>query len=163
VISGGNGNDTYVFGRGDGQDTIQSKYDSSSTKLNVLRFKEGVSTGDVTATRSGDNIVLGIAGSSDQVTVSSFYSAGSAVNNYNPLQQLVFTDGTAWSLADIDNKVKGLPVASTSAQTASTDRQAEALVAAMASFSGSSATTTGAVLPSYSGTTGDAPIAAAIR
>ncbi len=164
TLYGGNSNDTYVFGRGDGQDSIQSKYDSSTSKLNVLQLKDGISSGDVTTTRSGENLVIGIAGTTDTVTVSAFfYNSGSPSNNYNPLQQIRFADGTAWSLADIDNKVKGLPMSSASARTANTDRQADALISAMASFSGASATATHAAMPSYSTSNSDALMAVSTR
>ncbi|WP_343605921.1 calcium-binding protein, partial [Roseateles sp.] len=104
VISGGNGNDTYVFGRGDCQDTIQSKYDSSSTKLNVLRFKEGVSAEEITLVRSGESLVIGIAGTTDQVTVSSFFYSDNPTSNYTPLQQIVFADGTTWDTSKMLEK-----------------------------------------------------------
>jgi len=150
VLGGGSGNDTYLFGRGDGQDYIQSKYDSSTSKLNVLQMKDGISSNDLTAIRSGDSLVIGIDGTTDQLTVSAFfYNSGSPDNIYNPLQQIRFADGTAWSTTDIENKVNGLPVSGTSStQQANTARQADALVAAMASFSASS-TVTNAAMPSY--------------
>lgn len=47
-LFGGFGNNTYLFGRGDGQDTVRPNYDSAAAKLNTLEFKAGVATTDVT-------------------------------------------------------------------------------------------------------------------
>ena len=66
------------------------------------------------------------------------------------MRRVEFADGTVWSLTDIDNKVKGLPVTgASSAQSAGTARQADALVAAMASFSAASGTASDSALPIY--------------
>ncbi len=97
-LSGGAGNDTYLFGRGDGQDTIAFDYAALEGKLNVLRFKPGVSAQDVTVWRSGDSLVVGIAGTSDQVTVENFFFINDPQNLSNPVQQLRFSDGTTWNI-----------------------------------------------------------------
>ena len=77
LFEGGTGNDTitgsyyantYVFNAGDGQDTITS-YSGESTSRDVLRFGAGITAGDVTAVRAGENLVFKLAGSTDQVTV----------------------------------------------------------------------------------------------
>ncbi len=98
TLSGGSGNDTYLFGRGDGQDTITFDYAALEGKLNVLRFKPGVSAQDVTVRRSGDSLVLGIAGTTDQVTVENFFFINDPQNLSNPVQQVRFDDGTTWSI-----------------------------------------------------------------
>ncbi|MDR0275010.1 MAG: putative Ig domain-containing protein, partial [Burkholderiaceae bacterium] len=100
-LYGGLGNDTYLFGRGDGNDIIYADYDTSASKLNVLRFKPGVSASDVTATRSGLNLVLTITGTGDSVTINSFFEADNPANLNNPIQQVIFDDGTTWSAASL--------------------------------------------------------------
>lgn len=52
-----NGNDTYLFGRGDGQDTVIDG-DTTAGNTDTLRFKEGVLPSDVKLIRSGNDLVL---------------------------------------------------------------------------------------------------------
>ncbi|MEW5678663.1 calcium-binding protein [Comamonas kerstersii] len=52
-----NGNDTYLFGRGDGQDTVIDG-DTTAGNSDTLRFKEGVAPADVKFSRSGEDLVL---------------------------------------------------------------------------------------------------------
>ncbi len=105
ALFGDAGNDTYLFGKGDGQDVISSDYDTSVAKLNVLQFKTGVAPGEIVATRSNNDLVLSIAGTTDTVTCSSFFAGDDPTNPYNPLQQVKFADGTTWDLATLTAKV----------------------------------------------------------
>jgi len=101
TLTGGAGNDTYLFGKGDGQDTISSDYDTAVTKLNVLQFKTGVAPSEVVATRSGWDLVLSIAGTTDKVTIGYFFYNDDPANAYNAIQQVKFSDGTSWDIATI--------------------------------------------------------------
>nr|WP_297753510.1 calcium-binding protein [Hydrogenophaga sp.] len=83
-------------------------------KYNVLQFKAGIAPGDVVVTRSDDALVLGIAGSTDKVTVAYFFYQGDPGNNYNPIQAVKFADGTVWNTAQI---VSQLPVYANSSAT----------------------------------------------
>ncbi|WP_304440565.1 calcium-binding protein, partial [Pseudorhodoferax sp. Leaf265] len=65
------GNDTYLFGRGDGQDTIRD-VDSTVGNVDKLVFKAGVAVADVLASREGDTLVLKIRNTSDQVRIDSY-------------------------------------------------------------------------------------------
>ncbi|WP_208606074.1 putative Ig domain-containing protein, partial [Paracidovorax cattleyae] len=98
TLSGGAGNDTYLFGRGDGQDTITFDYTALEGKLNAVRFKPGVGAQDVTVRRVRDALVLGIAGTTDQVTVENFFFIDDPQNLSNPVQQVLFADGTTWDI-----------------------------------------------------------------
>ena len=95
-LTGGAGNDTYLFGKGDGQDTISSDYDIATGKLNVLQFRAGVAPDEIAITRSGNNLVLAIAGTPDKVTVGYFFYSDDPANAYNAIQQVRFSDGTSW-------------------------------------------------------------------
>ena len=107
VLDGGLGNDTYLFGRGDGQDRISEFLaDSSAGKLNTLLLKAGVLASDVTLSRIGNDLELEIAGTSDRITVQSFFLGNDPANASNPVQQIRFTTGgTTWNLAAIANQV----------------------------------------------------------
>jgi Ca2+-binding RTX toxin-like protein len=104
-LSGGLGSDTYRFGLGDGQDTIASINDTTTGKLDVLQFKDGVAASDVRLSTSGDSLVIKLAGTTDQITVQNFLYQDDPSNAYNPLQQITFADGTTWGLADIQAKL----------------------------------------------------------
>ena len=56
-----NGDDTYLFGRGDGQDTVIDG-DTTAGNSDTLRFKEGVLPSDVKLIRSGEDLVLACKG-----------------------------------------------------------------------------------------------------
>jgi Ca2+-binding RTX toxin-like protein len=56
-----NGNDTYLFGGGDGQDTVIDG-DYTAGNSDTLRFKEWVAPTDVKLIRSGEDLVLACKG-----------------------------------------------------------------------------------------------------
>ncbi|MEK5492547.1 calcium-binding protein [Paenibacillus sp. FSL R7-0297] len=89
-----NGNDTYLFGRGSGQDTIVD-YDGTEGNADVIRFAADVKPGDVTVRRSGTSLELLINGTSDKLTVSSFFDASGRY----VVESAVFADGTVWDEA----------------------------------------------------------------
>ena len=98
IAYGGGGNDTYRFYRGDGQDII-SEYENRGSGFDTLEFGAGISPDDIVVSQSnsGLDIVLKIAGTSDQVTI----SYGNAWYNEYRVDQVKFVDGTIWSFADL--------------------------------------------------------------
>lgn len=95
-IFGGDGNDTYIYNRGDGVDTIREDNNSSSGDILQLR---GIATTDVNVGRSGDHAVLTItesalgAGDGGQLTLQNTIN-GRYAGGINSIQ---FDDGTTWS------------------------------------------------------------------
>jgi Ca2+-binding RTX toxin-like protein len=112
ALAGGAGNNTYRFNRGDGQDTITaSPYSVAVTKLNRLELGIGITADDLRlsrvhdiATRQNTALVIAIAGTTDQLTVSRFFS-DDASNPYSGLQEIRFADGSTWALSDIMSRV----------------------------------------------------------
>ncbi|MBN8474837.1 calcium-binding protein [Sulfuritalea sp.] len=102
ALDGGAGNDTNLFGRGDGQDTIAS-YDGNPTKQDAIQFKEGVVPADVLVSRYGDNLILKIAGTADQLTVQNYFSYEGSFNPYG-VEAIRFADNTSWNYAAIKAK-----------------------------------------------------------
>jgi Ca2+-binding RTX toxin-like protein len=96
----GAGNDTYVFGRGDGQDTFVD-VDGTVGNLDKIVFKTGVLPADVLISRNGDNLVLKIAGTTDQITVNGYFG-GDATNGWQ-IEEIRFEDdaATVWTVADV--------------------------------------------------------------
>ncbi|EAW4594029.1 hypothetical protein GOO54_002715, partial [Salmonella enterica] len=97
ILRGGAGNDTYLFNRGDGQDTLRGDY-HTTPETNILQLGAGITADQVTVKRSGsDNLLLTLAGSTDRILVERFFSG----DNWNPLQQVQFADGTLWLADDL--------------------------------------------------------------
>ena len=104
-LRGGNGSETYLFGLGDGQDTINNDNDSyyayadpDTAKEDALVFKD-VNYQDLWFSQAGNNLVVTVAGTDDKVTVNNWYSgdkyeldsiqAGSSVLLNSQVEQLV--------------------------------------------------------------------------
>ena len=107
LLDGGAGNDTlfghegsniYLFGRGDGLDTIAAWTDSTPGKLNTLIFKGGVSPEQIIARRNGADLELSIQGTTDRLQVESFFKSDDVRNPDNPIQRFEFSSGASWSL-----------------------------------------------------------------
>ncbi|PYD84435.1 calcium-binding protein, partial [Pseudomonas syringae pv. pisi] len=74
ALSGGEGADTYRFSRGWGQDTI-SNYDPSTNKSDAIEFASDILPSDIVITRSYDDLVLTLRGTTDQISVSSYFGS----------------------------------------------------------------------------------------
>ena len=109
VMSGKRGADTYVFGRGSGQDTIDDDGNSSSLSadslLDKVSFKAGVALSDLVMTRTGDDLVIAISGTSDQLTIKNQFSATTSFWNPDRIDQFVFADGMVLTGAEVDVRV----------------------------------------------------------
>ncbi len=95
TLDGGAGNDTYVFGRGYGQDTI-SDYDSTEGNSDTIRLAADISASDVTLSRDASNLYLDINGTSDRITVQSWFD-----DPAYRVERVEFADGTAWDAATL--------------------------------------------------------------
>jgi Ca2+-binding RTX toxin-like protein len=100
-----NGNDTYLFGRGDGHDLIIDADDTINN--DTLLFKEGIAPSDIAIRRSGDDLKLTIIDTGDSVTISRYFHEGySSVENHDyEIESIRFSDGTVWTAADIGNQL----------------------------------------------------------
>lgn len=98
-----NGNDTYLFGRGDGQDTVIDG-DHTEGNTDTLRFKEGVLPADVRFIRSGNDLVLAIRDTDDQVTLKQYFDEdGRGKNGPWLIERIAFADGNVMSFADVQS------------------------------------------------------------
>jgi trimeric autotransporter adhesin len=84
------GDTTYVFNLGDGQDTIY-EYSTYGIGQDTLQFGAGIAPSDIVFEHSGQNLILKINGTTDQITISS-WGYGPA----NQIENVTFTDGTTW-------------------------------------------------------------------
>lgn len=102
-LSGGTGADTYLFNAGDGQDTIDN-YDNSAGRFDVLQLGEGIAPEDLTARRSGTNLVLSFAGSTDRIAITNYFESDAA--GHYRLDEIQFADGSAWNVATVKSLVQ---------------------------------------------------------
>jgi Ca2+-binding RTX toxin-like protein len=109
TLQGGSGSDTYLFGRGSGHDTILES-DVTGTDVDTIQLGALVAPNQVILqTNPQDDLLLSIAGTSDQLTVSSFFSSPGAM-----VEQIVFADGTIWDSATILSMTPGVTLTGTS-------------------------------------------------
>ncbi len=94
ALSGLGGADVYLFGRGSGRDTV---FDSGTAdEIDTIQFDSTVTVEDVEAYRNGFNLELAISGTTDELTLLSFFGAA----GYEQ-KQVKFSDGTMWSSAEL--------------------------------------------------------------
>ena len=126
TLFGAQGNNTYLFGKGDGQDTISALYDASLGRIGTIQFKSGVLPTEVVAKRgagaSANNLELSIVGTTDTLTVVEYFYSDDPYHGFNPVQQLKFSNGTVWTIANvIAEAFKGSAAADTYTGTISAD------------------------------------------
>ncbi|WDG52371.1 calcium-binding protein [Pseudomonas chlororaphis] len=93
VLNGGRGSDLYLFNLGDGQDVINDD-NSIYSDVDVLRFGAGILAADITASRSGINLVLSHANGQDKITLTNWFAENTG--RYQ-LERIEFADGTVWT------------------------------------------------------------------
>lgn len=91
------GSDVYIFGRGSGKDFISEEY-SSDDGFDRLVINPDVAPVDLTLWRDVDNLVIDVAGTGDQLTVSGWFSSGTQAK----LDRIEFADGTSWDIDYIE-------------------------------------------------------------
>ena len=97
----GLGDNTFVFGRGYGYDTVQTGTQwYANTGLDQVEFLADITPSDFRVENHGSDLVLKINGTFDQLTVASYFISPSTT-----VDQFVFADGTVWSLADIESRM----------------------------------------------------------
>lgn len=96
-----NGNDTYLFGRGFGQDTVIDR-DGAAGNIDTVQMTPDIAPTDVLLNRSGEDLILAINGSSDRLTVKNwFWNDG----NEWQVERIAFADGAVWDVAAIKNNI----------------------------------------------------------
>lgn len=98
ILFGGLGNDTYVFGRGSGHDII-ANFDAGKPSGDVVQLGAGIVDADISLLRMGNDLVLSINGSSDQLTVASYFENGG--KGANALEKIRFADGSGLNHAAV--------------------------------------------------------------
>lgn len=100
VLNGGFGDDTYVWARGDGNDTITEATNSGDADTLVL---DGVSPSDVTLTRSGNILSIVVADSASGAADGGTITLNAQIDEYfsQGVERIQFADGTIWTRNDV--------------------------------------------------------------
>ena len=105
-LQGGEGNDTYLFNLGDGQVTIDDASFLDAT--DSIRFGAGIAASDITFLRSGNDLILGITGTSDQLTIKNWNGA------FNTrIERVEFAVDPAWDAAHFWRQAASTPYVGT--------------------------------------------------
>ena len=103
-LSGGAGDDTYLFGRGAGQDVISADAEQRAGRVDTLQIASGVLPGEVRVRLVDSALVLTIGDTTDQITLEGFLD-----EDTSPVQQVVFA-GTqdVWDRWDLLARAEAL-------------------------------------------------------
>ncbi len=100
-VDDANGNDTYLFDRGYGQDRI-TDHDTTPGNLDTIRLREGITPDDISLRQSGDDLKLSISDTTDTLTVEKWFWNDSPEFR---VEQIEFADGTIWDVDEIKHQV----------------------------------------------------------
>jgi len=101
LLNGNSSGDTFVFGRGYGQDTVVPSSNWSTD--GALTFKAGIAPGDLVFSRVGttNDLLVSVRGTTDSVQVHD----GLDANYYRGLANFRFADGTVLSKAGVEQRI----------------------------------------------------------
>jgi Ca2+-binding RTX toxin-like protein len=107
TMNGGAGNDVYVFGRDSGQHTIDNT--DILGAIDTLRFPSyDIFESSLVLTQSGNNLILKIKGTADQVTFTDYFAADSLSNGVtvdHKIDRIELSNGVVWDQAMIQTLV----------------------------------------------------------
>ena len=108
-LDGGAGNDTYLSSVRATATLPSCNYDTGAGRNDVLRFLEGISASDVTASRSGHrryrDLRLTIGSTGEVVTVSALLLPRRHGTGGRALNAIEFADGTSWDVDTVKARV----------------------------------------------------------
>ncbi|WP_422378906.1 putative Ig domain-containing protein [Roseibium sp.] len=106
LLQGSYGKDTFLFGPGSGNDTIDPDVPvySADSVGDIVRFTGGLAADDIVITRTGSNdnltdLVITITATGETLTVLDQF--GSLGESKNVITRFEFADGTVWTDADV--------------------------------------------------------------
>ena len=82
-------NNTYIFNKGDGQDTITDTAYGADGYTDILQFGTGISKDNILFTKEADNMVIKFVGSADTITITNWFTSEA-----NKIESFQFSDGS---------------------------------------------------------------------
>ncbi|WP_405118281.1 calcium-binding protein [Pseudomonas leptonychotis] len=101
MLIGGRGSDTYLFGIGHGLDVISNAAELTG-KLDRIVFDQSIEVSDVSLKRTGNDLLIQTS-IDDSIRVTNYFSG--EAGNGTAIEQIVFHDGTVWSIEDVKGQV----------------------------------------------------------
>ena len=106
-LYGASGSDSYVFGRGDGSDTIFDHVFDSGSPLNMVSFTADIAPADVSVTRDdAGGLYVVVNQNGGRILLSGWFDEDGTGKSFD----LRFADGTEWDAATIESKAASLAV-----------------------------------------------------
>lgn len=102
-LDGGEGDDTYYFNRGDGIDLISEYGHANYSNIDSIVFGEGIVASDLTYQQEGNDLLIQIAGTSDQLTLSGYFYQDVNADFPMRIEMLKFQNGEILHAQDITN------------------------------------------------------------
>lgn len=99
AINGYTGNDTYYFGLGDGNNSINNN-DTDSSSVDKVVFLAGVLPDAINVVRNGNHLVFELTQSAETLTISNYYR-----DEKSKIDLLEFENGEIWDQAMIAQRV----------------------------------------------------------
>ena len=97
----GVGDNTFVFGRDYQHDTVQTGTQMyARTAVDNVEFLPDITPTDLALENSANDLVIKVHGTTDQLTVASYFTSPSSI-----IDQFLFGDGTVWDFNDIESRV----------------------------------------------------------
>lgn len=96
LLAGGEGSDTYRFDFGTGFDTVVET-DAQGDDADIVLLGPGITGEDLTVARAGADMVLTLAGGSDRLTISNWFTAP----GYR-IERVEFAHGSTWDAAMLE-------------------------------------------------------------
>lgn len=98
TLDGGGGSDTYYFSVGDGADVIDHR--SGINGEDKLKFESGIDPDDIKVLREGEDLILKVGESGDQVTVKGYFE--NEGTTYKAVDEIVFLgSNTSWDVEHV--------------------------------------------------------------
>jgi Ca2+-binding RTX toxin-like protein len=101
-LNGGLGADTYLFARGDGQDSLVD-VDATSDVQDVLRFSSGIAADQLWLRKVGSNLEISVIGTTDKVTISGWYTDAA-----HHVEMMELADGKQLLDSQVQNLVQAM-------------------------------------------------------
>jgi lipopolysaccharide export system protein LptA len=106
-LTGGDGGDVYLFGRGDGHVTIEAlRTDALALNPDYVKFGPGITMSDLTFSRQGnsDDLQISINGTNDTLTILGQFAADYSILGplwLDRIESFAFADGSSESWEDV--------------------------------------------------------------
>ncbi|MFM7264606.1 MAG: calcium-binding protein, partial [Cyanobium sp.] len=103
ILIGGTGNDTYQFGRGAGQDIVDT-YDPTPGKIDTIQLGAKLLPGNIKLQRERDDLIVAIiGGGGHSLRVLNHFKANAGFGYQ--IDQITFGDGSLWDTSTINSMV----------------------------------------------------------